>query len=85
MEKTGDDIFDFREHDLPANPKCTACSGHGTVFMAPEAIGWTRDGDHVWTMPDGQKFEFPPHVPELLICRCPACYPSHYPDNITIN
>lgn len=83
MAELGDPTL--KSHDIPANPKCTACNGHGTVFMAPEAIGWKRIGDHSWMQSDGSPFEFPDGLPELLICHCPACYPSHYPDNITIN
>lgn len=71
--------------DSTANPKCSACGGDGTVLMTPAALGWHNLHGRIWRMTNGHTFEFPGEGREVLVSLCPACYPSHYPDQIHIN
>ena len=61
MAEIGDDTDkdDVVPADIPANPHCSACNGHGIVVMLLDSRTEYR--------------------------HCPACYPTRYPDDVTIH
>lgn len=66
---------------------CAVCDGRGTVAVEPSVIGWVYLWDNMWRMPSGATHDFGegPLKNCIVVCLCPECYPSHWPDINTIN
>lgn len=66
---------------------CDICNGSGTVAVKPSVVGWVYLWDNVWRKPDGATHDFGrgPEDDVCVVCLCPECYPSQWPELNTIN